>query len=190
MQAFNPRDYGKIVYELLSRCRANDLGPGHPNESARQTLEALTPETICPGKRLVDRDMAAACLSGLWLRHDFLDASHAVSQQVKTPSGSFWHGIMHRREGDFANAKYWFRQTGPHPVFETLREDAAKLARETVGTQGITAMIESPAWDAFAFVDLCAEAHAERSADEAWCRRVQQCEWQRLFDFCFCHAFA
>ena len=57
--------------------------------------------------------MAACCLAGVWLLHDYLDESHTISQRIDTPSGSFWHGIMHRREGDFSNAKYWFRPLRP-----------------------------------------------------------------------------
>ena len=49
--------------------------------------------------------MASACLAGLWLYHDYLDESHAVSQSIHTPAGSYWHGLMHRREPDFANPK-------------------------------------------------------------------------------------
>lgn len=56
-------------------------------------------------------------LAGLWLYVDDLDRSHAVSQSIETPVGSLWHGIMHRREGDFWNSKYWFRKAGaPNPL--------------------------------------------------------------------------
>lgn len=50
--------------------------------------------------------------AALWLYVDDLDRSHAVSQTIETPIGSLWHGIMHRREGDFWNSKYWFRKAG------------------------------------------------------------------------------
>jgi len=50
--------------------------------------------------------------AALWLYVDELDRSHEVSQAIETPIGSLWHGIMHRREGDFWNSKYWFRKAG------------------------------------------------------------------------------
>lgn len=54
-------------------------------------------------------------MSALWLYADELDRSHTLSQQIPTEEGSFLHGMMHRREGDFSNAKYWFRSSGALP---------------------------------------------------------------------------
>ena len=76
----------------------------------------------------VNADMGACCIAAVWLVHDFLDESHEISQGIDTPSGSFWHGILHRREGDYSNAKYWFRHVGQHEVFELLGQRAGELA--------------------------------------------------------------
>ena len=77
-----------------------------------------------PAAPAEDRLAAAAALSGLWLWHDFLDASHTISQAIDTADGSLWHAIMHRREGDFSNAKYWYRKVGEHPAYRSI---AAKV---------------------------------------------------------------
>jgi hypothetical protein len=60
-------------------------------------------------------DLAA----GLWLYVDDLDRSHRVSQSLEDTTGSFWHGIMHRREGDFSNSHYWMRRAAGHPLLQT-----------------------------------------------------------------------
>lgn len=112
-----------------------------------------------------DQQMAACCLAGVWLLHDFIDESHHISQGIDTTNGSFWHGIMHRREGDFSNAKYWFRHVGHHPVFDLLSERAG-------------------AWDPFAFVDRC-QAAVHSGKDREQCLELQQAEWEALFDFCY-----
>lgn len=54
--------------------------------------------------------------AGLWLYVDDLDRSHTVSQSIETKTGSYWHGIMHRREGDFSNSRYWHNRAAGHPL--------------------------------------------------------------------------
>src|SRR5689334_7725678 len=56
--------------------------------------------------------------AGLWLYVDDLDRSHKVSQSLDDATGSFWHGIMHRREGDFSNSHYWMRRAATHPLLQ------------------------------------------------------------------------
>jgi len=104
MTAFDPSAYSPAVRALLADPRLAPLGPGRPNRAARPLLEALDDRMFEPhGVR--DRDLAAACRAGLWLHHDFLDESHAISQGIETAEGSYWHALMHRREGDFGNPK-------------------------------------------------------------------------------------
>jgi len=35
-------------------------------------------------------------------------ASHTLAQDVNTPDGSWVHAYLHRKEGDLANALYWY----------------------------------------------------------------------------------
>ncbi|HMF12844.1 MAG TPA: hypothetical protein VKE94_11075, partial [Gemmataceae bacterium] len=122
-------DYSPAINDLLRDERLAPLGPGTPNVSVRVQLAALTNENLLASHPVRDADMAAACRAGLWLYHDFLDESHSISQDIDTPTGSYWHGLLHRREPDFSNSKYWFRRVGTHPVFEPLFIAAAELAR-------------------------------------------------------------
>ena len=115
--------------------------------------------------RVVDQDAARCCLSGCWLLVDDLDASHTISQAIDTPSGSWWHGIMHRREGDFGNAKYWFGRAGDHPAVDLL---AAQFG----------------GWDPYDFVDACQRAVATGDGLDD-CLDRQQAEWETLFDWCY-----
>ncbi len=54
--------------------------------------------------------------AGIWLYVDDLDRNHKICQDIDDTTGSFWHGIMHRREGDFPNSHYWFNKAGNHPA--------------------------------------------------------------------------
>ena len=127
---FDVSQYPPVVGELLLPERTSPLGAGTPHEPARAKLAGLAPADVV-GAPPVDPNMAAACLAGLWLYHDFLDESHTLSQDIHTPTGSFWHAVMHRREGDFDNSKYWWRRVGEHPVFAPLHVAAQEAFRLT-----------------------------------------------------------
>jgi hypothetical protein len=172
------------IADLLREERLNPLGPGCPNKAARTRLQALTPATTFAPHTLRDPEMAKACLAGLWLYHDFLDESHTLSQDIATPTGSYWHGIMHRREPDPSNAAYWFRRVGNHPVFEPLQKAAAELAIAQPNPAA-RFLATQARWDPFAFIDLCAAVQAVETAPEALCQEIQAREWQLLFDFCY-----
>lgn len=181
---FDPARYGEAFRPLLNIDRCRELGPGHALEAARAALEAMSIETAFADRRVADRQMAELCLGAVWLLHDFLDQSHHISQGVETPTGSYWHGIMHRREPDYGNAKYWFRRVGGHPIHAELHRAARALAGQTPD-DAAAALLAQGSWDAFGFVDLCQEAASGGSQAETLCRRIQQREWELLFDFCY-----
>jgi hypothetical protein len=165
--------------------RLPELGTGTPNESVQPQLAALTIETAFAGKRVVDRDAARCCISALWLWHDFLDESHAISQEIDTAGGSYWHGIMHRREPDYGNAKYWFRRVPNHPIFEPLAEQAAALARKSQLDPPAEYLTTQTIWDPFKFVDLCEAIGRGKSPCEQVAREVAGLEWRLLFEHCY-----
>lgn len=72
--------------------------------------------------------------SAVWLYAEELEKSHVIAQNINTEEGAFLHGMMHRREGDFSNAKYWFlnagslpRQLGLDPI--SLTDEVARHPR-------------------------------------------------------------
>lgn len=128
--------------------------------------------------------MADACLAGLWLAFDFLDESHALSQEIATATGSYWHGLMHRREPDFGNSAYWFRRVGRHPIFDALRAEAGVLA--VAAPAGETHFLrEQSGWEPFRFNDLCEACLAGKASCESLCRQIQRREWELLFDYSY-----
>ncbi len=174
-ERFNPAAYGPAIVALLADGRLAPLGPGRPNRDVRPRLDALSLEQVLAPHLIVADDMAHACLAGLWLYHDFLDESHTLSQDIDTPTGSYWHAILHRREPDASNAAYWFRRVGNHPVFGLLAEEA----------QALGLRLTSGRWDPFVFIELCEKHRKSGTPEEDTLRRVQRREWELLFDFSY-----
>jgi hypothetical protein len=174
--------YSPAARELLKTPRTPPLDAGTPVRSAGERLRALNVAGLFAPANVRDHALASACLAGLWLWFDYLDESHRLSQEIHTIEGSFWHGIMHRREGDFANAKYWFARVRRHTVYWGLAEAAAGLTR---GVAGAPAWLARGPWDADAFIDLCEDCVTGRSKLTPLCESLQKREWELLFDHCY-----
>ncbi len=183
MYEFNPRDYGPVIEEILADAPLNELGPGKPCDDVETKLLDGT-QAAFGGLEVVDDDMCRACIAGIWLRFDFLDISHTISQGIHCATGSYWHGIMHRREPDYSNSKYWFDRVGNHPLFETLGRHASELAAAS-DTDLNAAWLKTGRWDSFGFVDLCQRYESSDSPQEQLCREIAQLEWSLLFDACY-----
>ncbi len=191
MSAFDPGAYGSAFAELLRTPRIMPLDPGEENSSAKASLEALDLDEAFAPNRIGDRTMAEGCQSGLWLYHDFLVTSHTLSQKITTPTGSYWHGIMHRREPDYPNGKYWIGRVGEHDIYPELRDEAATMASGTDNLPDEAAYLMSQsAWDPIAFIDLCEGANVGGVPAGDLCRAIQQREWELLFDYCYRKAIA
>jgi hypothetical protein len=185
MQRFDPKAYGSTIAAILEPRRLNELGPGKPNEALRPGLREFSLEKSLIAEGVCDWDMAAACWAGLWLYHDFLDESHEISQTIKSTTGSYWHGLMHRREPDFDNARYWFHRVGVHEIFPRVHARARELASTAERDPSTDFLFEQSTWDAFKFVDLCQACVINRSPCDLLCRQIQQAEWEFLFDYCY-----
>lgn len=181
-------EYGEAFAAVLPADRLAKLGPGEPVRVLEGELKRL-PETAFEGQKIVDQSMADACVSGAWLFNDFLETSHTISQGIETPTGSYWHAIMHRREPDASNAKYWFRRVGDHPVYPTLAVQAGELIRSVGEEAGkAAALLSASEWDPDRFVDLCEQVRGRGGAAERLCEQIQRLEWEILFDFSYAHA--
>lgn len=185
MLHIDPAFYGPVCARLLPRDTQCPLGPGVANESMRPELERLNMADLVGSYPLDDPDMAHCCLAALWLRHGFLDESHAISQSLASPSGSYWHGIMHRREPDYSNAKYWFRRVGVHPIFERLWEASRQLVASQPPDHTTKLLAQQSQWAPYLFVDLCDEVAGSGQPGEVLCRQIADLEWQLLFDYCY-----
>ena len=156
-------------------------GPGNP--AGKAALAGVKPEELLT-RFPASRDDNRAMLAGLWLWHDWLDESHTISQGIHTPTGSFWHAIMHRREGDFSNSKYWYHKCDGHETWATLASQAPAILRDAPADNALLRVV-ARGWNPDALVDLVESVH--ESPDHPNHRpaiSLQQLEWRVLFDHC------
>jgi hypothetical protein len=69
----------------------------------------------------------------LWLaRAGKWDAAHDACQDLPDPAGAWIHAWLHREEGDYGNACYWYSRAGkPAPSRNAPLEDEwMQIARE------------------------------------------------------------
>jgi hypothetical protein len=162
---FNGESYGPEVGKILTSASTMNC-----------LVAAASPSFQLPSGLFAQSAHPQAALSGLWLYLDCFDESHKVAQEDESREGSLWHAISHRREPDYGNASYWFRQVGNHPVYPAVVE----AVRQVPGGR----LPLTDKWDPHAFVALCEEAEHEGGAIETYALAVQRVEWEIVFDYC------
>jgi hypothetical protein len=164
------------LLEMIENAPLAGLDDGPKCKATAQRIETLLANT--PALR------ATLTEAGLWLLAGELDRSHSVSQILETAEGSYWHGIMHRREGDFWNAKYWFRRVGRHPVLEQLASflGATENAQQFVSITPLPMReLSSPTKVTQVLVDSCERALSSKPEQVNALQRICWLEWQFLF---------
>jgi len=111
---------------------------------------------------------------GLLYACDDLSGSHEFFQDIAGDLVSYWHGMMHRREADFDNARYWFRRAGVLPFFVTLYSRAAEIS---------TDMAKQTSWDPYLFTGECEQHRFGADSDESSLALLQRAEFDAVFDY-------
>jgi len=113
---------------------------------------AVVEVAVALADELITTRLAVA--AGIYLYVDELDRSHTLSQRIETDLGAYWHAVMHRREGDFSNSRYWLNRI--------VRMPDLRIAD----------------YDAYAFLQAVAEAEGDPPA----LVELQRAEWSALMD--------
>jgi len=139
------------------------------------------------GGIIKNSEMAQAARAGLILAAGGWDDAHRIVQEMETPEAQYWHGIVHRREPDSSNAKYWFRRVRHHVIMDEL----LRMVTRSYGSdaQVVQQVTKSGRWDPFQFIDMCMACH-EGSQREFLpiLLDIQQKEITALLDYCIQHA--
>ena len=69
-------------------------------------------------------------LKALWLdaKGDW-ESAHTVVQQQRSTAAAWVHAYLHRKEGDHANAGYWYARAGRQACSDSLDEEWSAIAR-------------------------------------------------------------
>jgi hypothetical protein len=78
---------------------------------------AEPPENISPALRALWHDAR-----GEW------DAAHSVAQAIEDETGAWVHAYLHRKEGDAANAAYWYRRARKPVATDALAIEWERIA--------------------------------------------------------------
>ena len=191
--------YTPAIAEVIEKLEAgNPLPTLVPQEAwspeLTDALASSSLDDLFQGASVKNTTFGKAIKSGLLLWNDALDESHTISQELENQTGSYWHGIMHRREPDYSNSKYWFGRVGTHPIFPVLRERALAILKEIPNPSdalaNITQTIEADGnWDAYQFIDWCQAAENGSDADVTrFLQQIQAEEIKLLLAYSYQHA--
>ena len=112
--------------------------------------------------------------AGLFYYHNALDDSHKQAALDEGDLAAYWHGMVHRREGDFENARYWMRRAGEQPVFQEMQGRAS---------DGAPHMGRQSNWDPFLFIHLCEQYRYGETDYKKEIGHLQRTEFAVMFDY-------
>lgn len=158
-----------LAEDLLRKLTPKDIAD---RDIWRRVKEA--DDATVAGGPIGDARVFALVRGGLLYALDDLDGCHQFFQDAGSDLGSYWHGMMHRREGDFDNARYWFRRAGKLPFFDELHHEAAQFSAD---------MSSQSSWDPYLFTGLC-EQHRFGAEDESGeLMKLQRAEFDVVFNY-------
>ncbi len=149
-----------------------------PQESSAPLLARRIREAddaaIAGGRAIGDPAVFPLVRGGLFYAVDAIHEAHSVFQDASGDLGAYWHGMMHRREGDFDNARYWFRRAGKLGFFDALHhaacEHSALMARQSN-------------WDPYVFTGECEQARFGADENLKELAALQLIEFEGVFDY-------
>ena len=145
-----------LSYDLLIRLREAD-------------------DAVLSGGRVIVRpENFALVRGGLLYAIDAIHEAHTFFQDAPGDLGAYWLGMMHRREGDFENARHWFRRAGALPCFSALHRAAGGFSAD---------MARQPSWDPYLLTGECERARFGAEESGAALARLQRAEFEGVFDY-------
>ncbi len=158
------------------------LGPGpRGTRQSIPVLERALQKVFSTTHHTDEQHKLIRALVLLW--HDHLDIAHTLAQEMDTPDGSLIHAIIHRREPDYGNAKYWFHRVRHHPSFADIGSRVADLPSSGAECLLLDRCAPDGVWDPVAFIDCCQAEASSSSGHEAFLQKMQRTEFSALLNY-------
>ena len=156
-----------------------------------ECLDSLAPKGTLPVDRLIAiRTATDAQLAGpnasaeriqliralLLYANDAIDEAHRIAQEFSSDLGSYLHGMIHRREEDFENARYWFRRCGELPFYPALQQKAAGISED---------FAKQLNWDPYLFTTLCERSKYGSRTPLKTLAALQRAEFECILDYIY-----
>jgi hypothetical protein len=158
------------------------------NEFLREAqLPRLSAQEPLPDRRLIQRveaakddEIAAAggqeamCSRSLLLMAaGDLDQAHRIVQAMSTSEGAYIHGLIHRIDDDFDNARYWFRRAGAQSATTEMYRRASVVSATVASRSN---------WDPFLVTDMLETSRNTGVTEEL--RTILTIEFEELLVGC------
>ena len=160
----------KDVRAFLAKAKLPRVSPDEP---------APDPQLLAQVEATTDSDLGlpepqkAACVRALlWYAAGNLNAAHEIVQPMSGPDGAYIHGMIHRVEDDFDNARYWFSRAAAHPA-------SAEIYRHAVVNS--PAIAAHPLWDPVYVTDLLEQSRKTGISEELI--TILRIEFEELFNY-------
>jgi len=159
------------------------------NERLDRQITAIPLDRIFSDEKKV---YGIALQAAFLIYNDSLSKGHDVLQDPiiydRNETGDYWHALMHRKEGDYNNAKHWFPST--HPIHEELNSRVKEyLQTQSVQNEelkdSLATLSEQSAWNPSFFVNIV-EKYVKKGLDEETStilNNIQRIELELLLDY-------
>ncbi len=99
----------------------------------------------------------------VWLRVGIIDRAHDLVQDAGSGIDAYIHGMIHRLEGDYWNAKYWFRSAGKNIVATVVDQVRSSANFEKPHQSEHASAAATGSFDPSRLVDQIEHHHRNRS---------------------------
>lgn len=119
----------------------------------------------------------------LWLRIGRIDRAHTIVQDASSSTQAYIHGVVHRLEGDYWNANYWFKRVRDQQLNQWITARVGTSISQLNSADRKQVLGVDGKFDPTCFVDAVESCCTQRKGDRKFLIQVGQAEWEALWEY-------